>query len=77
MSDSEYVRKDLHDANIETLAVAVDDTNSRIDDLRDETKERISDMKDSINRSLNLFALSVGILQIGLAVLLYFLTKPQ
>ena len=74
MSD-EFVRKETHDANIETLAVAVDDTNSRIDDLRDEVKERISDMKDSINRTLNLFALGVGILQIGLAVLLYFLTK--
>ena len=75
MSDSEFVRKDVHDANIETLAVAVDGTNSRIDDLRDEVKERISDMKDSINRSLNIFALGIGILQIGLAVLLYFLTK--
>lgn len=73
--NDEFVRKDVHDAQIETLAVAVDDTNSRIDDLRDEIKERISDMKDSINRSLTLFALGLGFIQLGVALLLYILTK--
>ena len=69
----EYVPQKVHDANMETLAVAIDGANRRVDDLRSETADRIADLKDSINRSLVYFTIAIGIMQIGLAVLLYLL----
>ena len=64
MNDSEFVRKDLHDANIDTLLI-----------LNDKVNERINDLKDDISRQITLFGIVIGALQIGRAIVFYFLTK--
>ena len=64
MSDSEFVRKDVHDANLDTILILIDKTN-----------ERINDLKDSINRQLTIMGITIGAFQLGLALILYFLTK--
>ena len=60
--NDEYVTKELFDAKIETLLVLYDDTNKRIDDL-----------KDSMNRHFAVLSVMFGMLQVGIAVILYFL----
>ena len=64
MPDSEFVRKDLHDANLDTILILIDKTN-----------ERINDLKDSINRQFAIMGITIGVFQLGLALILYFLTK--
>ena len=64
MSDSEFVRKDVHDANLDTILILIDKTN-----------ERINDLKDSINRQFAIMGITIGAIQLGLALILYFLTK--
>lgn len=61
MSD-DVVRKDVWNAQIETLIVLIEKTNERINDLR-----------DSVNRQFTIMGVMFAALQIGLAVILYFL----
>ena len=43
--------------------------------LIDKTNERINDLKDSINRQFAIMGITIGVFQLGLALILYFLTK--
>ena len=64
MNEKDYVRKDVYDANLDTILL-----------LEDKTNERINDVKDSINRQLTIMGITIGAFQLGLALILYFLTK--
>ena len=64
MDENAYVRKDVFEAKIDTLLV-----------LNDKTNERIDDLKDSVNRNFAVLGISFAAVQIGLAVVIYFLSK--
>ena len=64
MNEKDYVRKDVYDANLDTILL-----------LEDKTNERINDVKDSINRQLTIMGITIGAFQLGLALILYVLTK--
>ncbi|MBR0279127.1 MAG: hypothetical protein IJQ75_04010 [Synergistaceae bacterium] len=66
MNDDIYVRKDIHEKDTDILADAVNNTNNRIDDI-----------KDFISWGLTLLGIIFVIVQIGVGFLLYILTnKP-
>ena len=75
MNENEFVRKDVHDAEQETLLVAINNANDRIDDLRDTVNERLDDIKEASSRSINLLTLSLAVVQMAIALVLYFLKK--
>ena len=75
MSDDIYVRKDVNEAQNDLLVTAIADTDKRIDDLRSEMNERINDIHNSINHALTIAGIVFAAVQIGLAVILFFLTK--
>lgn len=64
MNDAEYVRKDVHDEQINHLITAINAVSDRVDDL-----------KDSVNRNFSVLAIVFTIVQIGIGFLLYVLTK--
>ena len=71
MPDNDYIRKDLYDAEQSVFLVMDEKTNKRIDDL-----------KDSVSRQINLWGITISVIaalfaamQIGLAIVLYFLTQ--
>ena len=64
MNDNDFVRNDLYQKDLDLIANELDNTNKRIDDV-----------KDSIGHNLALTAILVGVFQLGLALILYFLTK--
>lgn len=66
MNDDIYVRKDIHEKDTDILAEAVNNTNNRIDDI-----------KDFVSWGLTLLGIIFVIVQIGVGFLLYILTnKP-
>ncbi len=72
MIDDIYVRKDVYQAEQDNIITAINDTNNRIDDL-----------KDNINRTLALWGIGIGIIaflfaamQIGIAIILFIMSKP-
>ena len=64
MNDSDFVRNDLYQKDLDLIANELENTNKRIDDL-----------KESISRQLTLTGIMIGTFQLGLALVLYFLTK--
>ena len=71
MDEKDFVRKDVYEAEQDTLLLLNEKTNQRIDDL-----------KDNINRQVNFWGITISVIaglfaamQIGLAIVLYFLSK--
>ena len=62
--DEKYVRKDIHDKDTDILAQAINNTNDRIDDV-----------KDFITWGLTLLGIIFVIVQLGVGYLLYLLTQ--
>ena len=48
MNDNDYVRKDVFDANVDTLLVLIDKTNERINDLKDDMSRNITILAGTI-----------------------------
>lgn len=71
--NDEYIRKDVYDAETDHILSLIDDTNRRFDDMKDYTTERMNDIKDSVSRMLTVGGIVIGILQFGLALMLYVL----
>ena len=71
MDEKDFVRKDVYEAEQDTLLLLNEKTNQRIDDL-----------KDNINRQVNFWGITISVIaglfaamQIGLAIVLYFSSK--
>ncbi len=64
MNENEYVRKDIFDERADHLATAINDTNNRIDDI-----------KDSVNWNFAVLTGTFVIVQIGIGFLLYILAR--
>ncbi|MBQ4430393.1 MAG: hypothetical protein IJP89_10140 [Synergistaceae bacterium] len=62
--DEKYVRKDIHEKDTDILAQAINNTNDRIDDV-----------KDFITWGLTLLGIIFVIVQLGVGYLLYLLTQ--
>lgn len=64
--DEKFVRKDIHEKDTDILAQAINDTNDRLDDI-----------KDFITWGLSLLGVIFVIVQLGVGFLLYiFTSKP-
>ncbi len=64
MNENEYVRKDIFEERLDHITTAINDTNQRIDDL-----------KDSVNRNFSVLMIVFAMVQIGIGFLLYVLAK--
>ncbi len=64
MSDNEFVRRDLYEKDIDLI----------INELEN-TDKRVTDFKDSVSHQMAWTTLLIGVFQIGLALILFFLTK--
>ena len=64
MNENEYVRKDIFEERLDHITTAINDTNQRIDDL-----------KDSVNRNFSVLTIVFAMVQIGIGFLLYVLAK--
>ncbi len=64
MNDNDFVRKDLYQKDIDFIANEVDNTNKRIDDL-----------SNSISHQLTWMGVVITSFQIGIALIIFFLTK--
>ena len=63
MSDSEFVRKDIYDKDLEIIAAELSSTEKRLDDI-----------KDFISWGLGILGAIFVITQIGIGFLLYMLS---
>ena len=71
--NDDFVRKDVHDAQIDTLIVAINDTNSRIDDLKD----RINDLHNQIVMSWTILGVLGTIGALVFAGIQWYLSVPH
>ncbi len=68
----EYVKKEVYDAQQDTYLMMIDNTNKRIDDLRDDINHHFSFWSVLIS----VMALLIAGMSIGIAILLFFMSTP-
>ena len=71
--NDEYVRKDVHEAELESLIISINNANDRIDDLRNSVNERLDDIKQANSHSMTMLTIVLSVVQIAVAVVLYLL----
>ena len=64
MNDSEFVRKDLHDKDIDILIQECNNLNNRIDD-----------MKAFVSWGFSILGILLVVVQLGVGFILYLITK--
>lgn len=69
----EYVRKDVHEAELDSLIISINNTNDRIDDLRNSVNERLDDIKEANSHSMAMLTIALSVVQIAIAIVLYLL----
>ena len=67
--DTNFVSKQEHDADIDQLTLAIQDTRERIEDYKQTTNQQISFWGIAVA----VIAVVFAVLQVGLALILYFL----
>ena len=71
--NDEYVCKDVHEAELESLIISINNANDRIDDLRNSVNERLDDIKQANSHSMTMLTIALSVVQIAVAVVLYLL----
>ena len=73
MSD-EFVRKDVHDAQIASLHSRIDDLHRRIDDVKNDSKSAVEELRSSLARGWAIVGVIAAVAAFAITAIQFYLS---